>query len=247
VNVEIARGEFVGVIGPNGCGKTTFLRAISGMLPLGEGEVLLDGCTLPEIGQPHLARIMACLPQDLFIDVAFTVRDLVIMGRSPHVPRFRRESKHDFEIADQAMGQADVLRLADRPVAELSGGERQRALIAMCLAQEPKVLLLDEPTNHLDLGHQISILDLIGNLNRHNEMTVVAVFHDLNLAAEYCDRLLMLDRGQVAAIGPTEDVLTAEMIRRVYGVTVSVQRNPLSQRTHVIFAGGMTRGRREST
>src|SRR5208283_2080078 len=190
------------------------------------------------IDKRSLARTMAYLPQDLVIELDFTVRELALMGRSPHLSRFVRESDDDCRVAEEAMRLADVLHLADRPVTALSGGERQRTLIAMCLAQEPKILLLDEPTNHLDLAHQLSILDLIARLNRDQGLAVVAVFHDLNLAAEYCGRLLLLDSGRMAAQGTPVEVITEEAIRRVYGVQVAVQANGRSQRPHVVLTAG---------
>jgi iron complex transport system ATP-binding protein len=164
-----------------------------------------------------LARAMACLPQHFSLDLAFTVRELVLMGRSPHLPRIGGETGRDFEIARSVMELADLSHLADRPITEISGGERQRVLIAMCLAQEPEVLLLDEPASHLDIAHQLSVLDLIAKLNRQTGMTVVAVFHDLNLAAAYCQRLLVLNEGRVEALGRPQDVLTAEMMRKEEG------------------------------
>jgi iron complex transport system ATP-binding protein len=181
---------------------------------------------------------MAYLPQDQVIELDFTVRELALMGRSPHLARFSRESDDDRRAADRAMQQADVLHLADRPVTALSGGERRRALIAMCLAQEPKIFLLDEPTNHLDLAHQLSILDLLLRLHRDSGLAVVAVFHDLNLAAEYCGRLALLDNGRLAALGRPQEVITEELIRRVYGVRVSVEPNSVSQRPHVVLTAG---------
>jgi iron complex transport system ATP-binding protein len=181
---------------------------------------------------------MAYLPQDLVITLDFTVRELALMGRSPHLSRFVRESDEDRRAAEQAMRLADVLHLADRPVTNLSGGERQRTLIAMCLAQQPKILLLDEPTNHLDLSHQLSILDLIARLNRDEGLAVVAVFHDLNLAAEYCGRLVLLDSGRVAERGTPAEVITETAIRRVYGVQVVVQPNSVSQQPHVVLTAG---------
>ena len=148
-----------------------------------------------------VAKIVAHLLQDRVLGLAFSVREMVLMGRSPHLPRFGGETEHDLAIVERAMDLANVSYIADRPITEISGGERQRAFIAMCLAQEPQVLLLDEPTSHLDIGHQLSILNLIRSLNRQTRMTVVAVFHDLNLAAEYCDRLVLLDQGRVIAAG----------------------------------------------
>ena len=164
------------------------------------------------------------------------------MGRSPHLPRFGRETERDLAIVERAMDLANVSHIADRPITEISGGERQRAFIAMCLAQEPQVLLLDEPTSHLDIGHQLSILNLIRNLNRQTRMTVVAVFHDLNLAAEYCDRLVLLDRGRVVAAGTPADVLTTEMILNVYGVKVLIERNPVSDGPHIVLAANRVSG-----
>ena len=238
VSLTVAPGEFLGVLGPNGCGKTTLLRALCGTLKPRQGRVRLDGCDLHAIDKRSLARTMAYLPQDLVIELDFTVRELALLGRSPHLSRFVRESDEDRRVAEQAMQLADVLHLADRPVTALSGGERQRTLIAMCLAQQPKILLLDEPTNHLDLSHQLSILDLIARLNRANGLAVIAVFHDLNLAAEYCGRLVLLESGRVAEMGTPAEVITEEAIRRVYGVQVAVQPNGVSQRPHVVLTAG---------
>jgi iron complex transport system ATP-binding protein len=190
------------------------------------------------IDKRSLARTVAYLPQDLVIELDFTVRELTLMGRSPHLSRFVRESDEDRRVAEQAMQLADVLHLAERPVTALSGGERQRTLIALCLAQQPQILLLDEPTSHLDLAHQLSILDLIARLNRDQRLAVVAVFHDLNLAAEFCGRLVLMENGRVAAAGTPVEVITEEAIRRVYGVQVTVQRNAVSQRPHVMLTAG---------
>jgi iron complex transport system ATP-binding protein len=238
VTFAVAPGEFLGLLGPNGCGKTTLLRAMRGTLKPRRGCVRLGERDVQTIDKRSLARTMAYLPQDLAIALDFTVRELALMGRSPHLSRFVRESGEDRRVAEQAMRLADVLHLADRPVTALSGGDRQRALIAMCLAQQPKILLLDEPTNHLDLAHQLSILDLVARLNRGGDLAVVAVFHDLNLAAEYCGRLVLMENGRVAATGTPAEVITEEAIRRVYGVQVSVQPNGISQRPHVVLTAG---------
>ena len=238
VTFAVVGGEFLGVLGPNGCGKTTLLRAMRGTLKPRQGCVRLGDRDVQTIDKRSFARTMAYLPQDLVIGLDFTVRELALMGRSPHLSRFVRESNEDRRVAEQAMELADVLHLAERPVTALSGGERQRTLIAMCLAQQPKILLLDEPTNHLDLAHQLSILDLIARLNCATGLAVVAVFHDLNLAAEYCSRLVLLKTGCVAAMGTPAEVVTEEAIRRVYGVDVAVQPNGLSQRPHGVLTAG---------
>jgi iron complex transport system ATP-binding protein len=239
VSLEVARGEFVGLIGPNGCGKTTLLRVASGVLPAMSGQVQVGGEDIRHLARRRLARTMACLLQDFSLDLPFSVREVVGMGRWPHLPRLGWETRQDHQAAQRAMELADVSHLADRPITEISGGERQRAFIAMCLAQQPRVLLLDEPTNHLDIAHQLSLLDLIGSLNRQAGMTVLAVFHDLNLASEYCHRLVLLDAGRVDVEGPPRDVLTAERIGKVYDANVVVEPNPVSLRPHIVVSAGM--------
>ena len=239
ITAEVAAGEFVGFIGPNGSGKTTLLRVLSGVLPVWQGEARIEDVALYNIPRRELARTMACLSQDISMDLAFTVREVVLMGRSPHLSRFGNETRKDLEIVERAMALADVAHLADRLATAISGGERQRTFMAMCLAQEPRILLLDEPTSHLDIGHQLSLLDLIRQLNQDESMTVVAVFHDLNLAAEYCDKLVLLNHGRVGARGRPEDVLTAETIQAVYGARIVAQRNPVSQKPHIVMSAGM--------
>ena len=238
ITMHVPEGEFVGLIGPNGSGKTTLLRVISGVLAPSEGEVLLRDAPLRTIGKRRLAQMMACLPQELASDLAFTVREIVLMGRSPHLSRIGRETRQDSEAAEKAMALADIADIADRFMTEISGGERQRAFIAMCLAQEPQILLLDEPTSHLDVGHQLSLLDLVKRLNRRTGMTVVAVFHDLNLASEYCDRLLLLHQGRAEALGSPQEVLTAEIIRRVYQAKVLTEPNLVSGKPHIVISAG---------
>jgi len=239
VTMRVRAGEFIGFLGPNGSGKTTLLRTISGVLPAARGQVLVDGTPLHTIPRRTLARTMASLTQDVVVDLSFTVREIALMGRWPHLSRFGRENRRDHEIVEWAMALADVSGLADRLTSEISGGERHRAFMAMCLAQEPRILLLDEPTNHLDIGHQLSLLDLIRKLNRENAVTIAGVFHDLNLAAEYCDRLVLLNRGHVEAMGTPADVLTAEVIETVYGASVVAETNPISNKPHIVVSAGM--------
>lgn len=239
INIEVREGEFVGLIGPNGSGKTTLLRVISGVLEPRKGEVLLRGVDLRHIGRRKLARAIAFLPQDLAMDFSFTVREVTLFGRYPHLPRIGYETRKDLEITERAMELTGIAHLADRVITELSGGERQRVFIAMCLAQEPELLVLDEPTNHLDLGHQLSALELIRKLNDETNMTVISVFHDLNLAAEFCEQVVVLDDGRVDALGTPEDVLTTDMIQRVYGVRVSTERNPISNKPHIVISASV--------
>jgi len=238
VSLEVLAGEFLGLIGPNGSGKTTLLRLISGVLRPTEGFVQFNGTSLQAIKRRNLAKRMAFLSQDITIDFSFTVREVTLMGRSPHLSRVGWEKSEDIEIAARAMERTGIAHLDDRVITELSGGERQRVFIAMCLTQEPELLLLDEPTNHLDIGHQLSALDLIRKLNDEKDLTVVSVFHDLNLAAEYCDKLVVLDHGRIESHGSPEEVLTEEMIAKVYGAKVRIQRNSASGKPHVVISAG---------
>lgn len=234
VTLEIAAGEFVGVIGPNGSGKTTMLRAVAKILKPSRGAVILDGRDLAHLSAKELAREIAVVPQDTTVAFDFTCLEVVLMGRNPHLGRFQIEGHHDLEIAEQSMRQTDTWHLASRPINALSGGERQRVIVARALAQQARTILLDEPTSHLDINYQFEILDLIRQLNRDSGLTVLAVLHDLNLAASYCDRLVMIGGGKIQAVGTPEEVLTAENVRRVYGAEVWVRRHPTSGRPYVI-------------
>lgn len=238
VSLDVGRGEFVGLIGPNGCGKTTLMRVTSGVLPQRSGQVLLEGRDVRQFKRQDLARQVAVLSQDLGADLSFTVREIALLGRAPHLSRVGMETRQDRNIAEEALVQADIWHLADQPVNRISGGERQRAFFAMCLAQQPRVLLLDEPMSHLDIGHQITMLQLIRGLTGSGGLTVLAVFHDLNLAAEYCDRLMVLHRGKVQALGPARDVVTPEMIRRVYDAEVDVELNRKSGNPYIVVTAG---------
>ena len=235
VDLRVAEGEMLSIIGPNGCGKTTLLRAVSGVLPIAGGDVLLDGRPIGDIPRKRFAQVVACVTQEIAADFSFDVREIVTMGRTPYISRFGWESRHDLEVVERVMAQADVAHLADRPITDLSGGERQRAFIAMALAQEPRLLLLDEPTSHLDINHQVGILNIVRALNREQGVTVLMVSHDLNLAAEYSDRLLMLREGLAAHEGAPDEVLTEAHIGEVYGATVRMERNPVTGRPHVML------------
>ncbi len=238
VSFRVQPGEMLGVIGLNGCGKTTLLRVVSGVLPARGGELLINGKPTRDIPRRDMARLMAFVSQDIVVDFSFDVREIVMMGRTPYISRFGWETRHDRDIAQRVMEFADVAELADRAITDLSGGERQRAFIAMALAQEPQLLLLDEPTTHLDINHQVAIMNIIRELNVRHGVTVVMVSHDLNLASEYCDRLLMLHKGVVAQCGTPAEVLTEENIESVYGVKVRMEQNPVSGRPHVMLIPG---------
>ncbi len=228
LNLRVVPGEMLGVIGPNASGKSTLVRAISGVLKPLSGRIFLDGREIGKFRTEELARLVAVVPQNLNLPPAFTAFELVLMGRTPHLPFLRQESRRDFEIAWRAMELTRTEQLAGRRVGKLSGGERRRLVIARALAQEPKLLLLDEPTAYLDLSHQLEILELVKNLSQRKNLTVIVVLHDLNLAASYCERLIMLSRGRLYTEGGPDEVVTMENIKKVYGVEVLVQPHPQS-------------------
>lgn len=221
VRMQVRRGEMVGLLGPNGSGKTTLLRLLSGILRPRHGRILLEGRELTTWGRRGIAQRVAVVPQELQVPFAFTVEQMVALGRTPFVRLFGNRTSGDRAIVRAAMRAAEVERLSERVFHELSGGERQRVTLAMALAQQPRLLLLDEPTSHLDIKYQIETLELVRQLNRETGVTVIAAMHDLNLAARYFPRLLFFQRGIVADGGPAE-VLEPRLLRRVYGVAVQV-------------------------
>jgi iron complex transport system ATP-binding protein len=228
LNLSLAEGEVLGLIGPNSSGKTTLLKLVNGLLHPQRGRVFLEGKDLKEFARSEVARRMAVVPQEMEVPFAFTAGEIVLMGRAPYLGRFGWEKKKDLDIAREGMGLAGTAELEDRPFLELSQGEKQRVLIARALAQEPRLILLDEPTSHLDINHQVEIHELIRRLNEEKKLTVLTISHDLNLAAEYCHRIVLLHRGSIYAAGTPSEVLTERNIRRVYETTVIVEKNPLS-------------------
>ena len=221
----IERGEIVGVIGPNSAGKTTLTRLLTRVIEPAAGEIFLDGAPLRAIEGRELARRVGVVPQGAPSQFPFTVGELVLMGRYPHGPGRYFESSRDRDVARSAMASTGVLELAELPLDDLSGGERQRAIIARALAQEPRLLVLDEPTAHLDLRYQAEAAALMRRLNQERGMTILLVSHDLNLAAEVCDRLLLLAGGRAAAMGAPEAVLEQSLLASVFGCEVVVDKS----------------------
>jgi iron complex transport system ATP-binding protein len=224
VDLSLARGELVALLGTNGSGKTTLLRAFAGTLAPDAGTVLFDGRSVRDWQRGALAQRVAVLPQQLELPLGFSVAELVAMGRAPHARRLFASTVDDERAIARALVDADALDLADRPAEELSGGERQRLLVAMALAQEPDLLLLDEPTLHLDLAHQLALLGAIRRLRDQRGLTVLAVLHDLNLAAAFAPRVAILDEGRIVADGSPTEVLSPDRVRRVFGVAVDEAR-----------------------
>ena len=222
VSLGFGENEFVGLIGPNGAGKSTLLNLLMGLYPPEEGQVYLSGNDITQITRKNIAQKISFVPQDVSIEYAFSVREIVAMGRNPHLGAFQIESQYDHVIIDRAMQKTDILSMAERRVDQLSGGERQRVFIARALAQETPILLLDEPTASLDLCHQLSLLTLIRQLCSEGLLAIAAI-HDLNLAARFCDRLIMLDQGSVVAQGTPREVLTKENLYRYFSIEAEVE------------------------
>ena len=225
--LEVRAGEIVGLVGPNGAGKSTLLRAVTGLVPLRAGSIHVGGEALDSLSRGELARRVAVVQQLPEAPATLSVRQLALLGRHPHLRLLARESSRDHAIAEGALRQAGCSELADRELGTLSGGERRRAFIARALAQQAPLLLLDEPTANLDAGAQHEVLELVADLARSGT-GVLLVVHDLTLAIAYCDRLVLLDRGRVAASGPPAEVITPELVRRLYGNAVSVVAHPLT-------------------
>ncbi|WP_106402452.1 ABC transporter ATP-binding protein [Actinocorallia populi] len=228
LDLEIPQGKVTVVVGPNACGKSTLLRALGRLLKPRRGAVLLDGVELSRIPTKQIARTIGLLPQTPVPPEGITVADLVARGRQPHQKWWRQWSDDDERAVTEAMERTDVAGLAERPVDELSGGQRQRVWIALALAQDTDLLLLDEPTTYLDIAHQVEVLDLVRRLNRERARTVVAVLHDLNQAARYADHLVAMKAGRVIAQGAPRDIVTADLVHEVFGLTCVVVPDPVT-------------------
>lgn len=225
LTTSVASREWVSLIGPNGAGKTTTLKALAGLVPF-TGEVLVEGDTLARRSRREIARTIALVPQSPHVSSELTVAEYVLLGRIPHVGYFGGESRADRLASERALARLSLRRFTGRLLGSLSGGELQRVVLARALAQEAPVLLLDEPTSALDLGRQQQALDLVDGLRREDGLTVISAMHDLSLASQYADRLLLLDSGRLVEQGPAATVLSEERINAMYGASVEVfQRN----------------------
>jgi iron complex transport system ATP-binding protein len=227
VSVGIEQGAFFVIIGPNGAGKTSLLKALSGLHPLSSGDIEVRQSPIMDYSRKELARTLALVPQQINADFPFTVAETVLMGRYPHLGLLSVEGRQDLMLAEQAMELTEVSHLASRRLGQLSGGERQRVIIARAICQQSKILLLDEPTASLDPAHQLRIMDLMERLRQQEQLTIVMVSHDLNLASTYADRLLLLKDGEVEQIGTPRQVLTQKQLSKSYGCTLLVDENPL--------------------
>lgn len=235
ISFSVDAGDCLGIIGPNGSGKTTLFRAITRTLKPWSGTVLYNNEDLYQTSSHTVARSMAAMPQFVEYPFGITVYDFVALGRYPHRARFAPLGTHDRAVIDHCLASTDTAEVSARDLRELSGGERQRVLLAQALAQEPRLLLLDEPTAHLDIGHQAAMMDMIQSLNARHGLTVVMILHDLNLAAEYCRKIVLLSQGALFACGAPADVLTYQNIEQVYSTVVVVNNNPVTKNPNVLL------------
>jgi iron complex transport system ATP-binding protein len=226
VGFDLADGAMAALLGPNGAGKSTLFRVITGLMPHRAGSVKLFGRPVESLKAGERARLVGVVPQEVEVPMPFAVESFVLMGRTAKIDRWAGPSKADRAAAERAMALTDVLDLRDRPVTELSGGERQRAVVAMVLAQEPRLILLDEATSHLDINHRLDIMRIVERLNREEGVTILLTSHDLNLAASFCPHILLLDHGRLESSGTPEDVLTEERLHKVYHCPIRVRRDP---------------------
>jgi len=229
ISFSVDTGDFFVVIGPNGSGKTTLMKIIANIIRPLQGRVTVFDRPIETYPRKALARTVALVPQLAALDFPFTVTEIVLMGRSPHLGMLGWERTNDLEIAQRAIAFTETEHLAQRKLNELSGGERQRVFIARALCQEPQIILLDEPTASLDLAHQIKIMDLMEKLRAEQNITIVMVSHDVNLAAMYAQRLLLLNRGRIVTLGPPREVLNYKILEAVYGCTLLVDQSPIGR------------------
>lgn len=229
INMEVDNKELVGIIGPNGSGKSTFLKCLYRVLKPSEGVIKLDGIDMRSISVKESSKMVGVLSQHNNYNFDFTVKDIVLMGRSPHKKFMERDNKEDYDIVNNALENVDMLDFKDRTFQSLSGGEQQRVILARALAQNPKCLILDEPTNHLDIKHQLQLMKIVRNLN----IEVIAAIHDLNIAAMYCDKIFVLKDGEIIKYGKPKDVLTKKLIKDVYEVDSKIIVD--KERVHISY------------
>jgi len=238
ITFSVQKGDFYIIIGPNGSGKTTLMKFLARILKSPGGHLEILGLPLDQYTRKALARIIAFVPQTIPVDFPFTVTEIVLMGRSPYLGMLGLEQEKDLEIAREAIAFTGLEHLAHRKLDQLSGGEQQRVFIARAICQQPQVILLDEPTASLDLAHQVRLMDLMEKLQQEMGVTVVMVSHDVNLAAMYGNRLLLINEGRIVCQGVPDEVLTFEILEDVYGCTLLIDENPLGKFPRVTLVPG---------
>lgn len=233
ISFTVDRGEFIGIVGPNGSGKTTLLRALISIIPIEEGEIGIYGKSLKEMTRKEISRSAALVPQLMEPIEGFSVSEMILLGRTPYFERFSFETEDDHEVKRWVISELKMEEIAETPVTNLSGGEFQRVAIARALAQEPKLMLLDEPISHLDIRYQVKILKLLRKLRQTR--TVIATFHDLNMAGRFCDRLILMKTGEIISMGRPDEVLTRENIWKAYRIKAEVKINPKTKHARLVL------------
>lgn len=234
ITVKMEKSKFTCIIGPNGSGKSTFLKSLLKILEPEKNKIFILDKDISRYRYKDLAKRIASVPQNTVVDFNFSVMDIVLMGRSPHLNRFQVEGEIDFKIAQKSMEMTDTWHLKDRDINTLSGGERQRVIIARALSQQSEILVLDEPISNLDIQHQINLLNILKELSIKEDITVVAVLHDLNFAIEYSDYLILMDEGRIVDQGSPEEVITHDNVKDVYDIDIHIMKNPVTKRPHII-------------
>ncbi len=235
LSLKIEKGKFNGILGPNGCGKTTFLDLLVKHVKPANGEIFYDEKKLNEISTREYSREVALVSQNFYINFGFTVEEIVMMGRHPYIPRFASPSVDDYEIVNDIMKQTDVDKFRNKYVTQLSGGERQRVVFARALAQDTPVLILDEATSNLDISHTIAMMNIVSKRVKNEKRTVISVIQDINLAAMYCDNLLFFKDGKLAATGEINEVLNEENIKKVFNVETKINEDSFSGRKSIVY------------
>ncbi|MFR1722802.1 ATP-binding cassette domain-containing protein [Emergencia timonensis] len=230
----VNRGEFVSLIGPNGSGKSTLIHAITGIVGIRKGKIYINGKDNEKLSAKERAQITAVVPQTFQASFAFKAKEIVAMGRHPFLKRMQSETEEDYKLIDQALEQTGTLHLRERKITQLSGGERQRIIISAALAQQPQLLILDEPTNHLDIQYTLEVMQLMQKLNREQGITIFAVLHDINMAARFSDRILVLNEGQKVRDGRVSEVIREEVLKPVYKIDLVVRENPLTSAAEIV-------------
>ena len=236
LSASLETGKLFGIVGPNGCGKTTLVNLLAGHLRPAGGHIIFKEKPLSRYTRRELAREIALVPQDFYVNFPFTAREVVLMGRYPHMPRFSQPSPHDDALVNEAMAATDTAAFSNRLVTELSGGERQRVVVARSLAQNTPFMILDEATSNLDIRHALALLEQIKGKIEEQGRTVIAVFQDINLAARFCDELILMKKGRVEAFGETAEVLTPENLQRVFDIEARIRFEPFAGASQATFA-----------
>ncbi|MEX1376991.1 MAG: heme ABC transporter ATP-binding protein [Eubacteriales bacterium] len=222
INLSIEQGEIFTIIGPNGSGKSTLLKCISGYLNSDSGTIDVNGKNIKKCTAKEIAKTMALMQQHFALDYDFTVMEVVLMGRNPHIKRLKSESKDDYEIANESLKKAEIYHLKSRNITTLSGGEWQRMILARALCQQSSIMLLDEPVAGLDIKHQINLMSIVAKLSKQNKISAVCVLHDLNLANNYSDKIALLKNGKIYTVGKPDDVMTVENLEYVYETKINI-------------------------